>query len=561
MLANGHHLHPGDPGGPGGGLGKTGNRVLGDYTGALLPEFMDREGTAGQLQYLKMEAVTGAMPQDPFLLRLSVEKAIGGPIFGAFKENKGLSYVLKVRSQQQVDRLLRMNQLQDSTPVRITEHPRLNQRQCVVTNHDTTGLADDYLLQQLSTQGVKGLRRITRRGPDGKITNTATIVLTIKGTVIPQHIDFGWSRCKTRLFYPSPMLCFRCWEYGHTGKRCTNPQRICGRCCKVHPEDQESPSITEQTQEGAVNMRDTQNTRFQCPEEPFCKHCKSADHPVSSRKCALYLKEQAIQHLRVDMDIPYPQARREYEAQQGASQRSTTFSGVVNASKDAEIEALQTMVTKMRTEAESREKRMAEMERSLQSCTVNNRIETVKDHGTIGELVKQVAALTQTVQSLQRALDARDKQIAQQNKTIAQLLARESAPTDQDATATIDLTDPQHRNKSTTPLPALDVPTMKPPNVKPNVTANVAKWISNITPKNKKKPATDETNDGNASDHSMVSAVSKATGISNASHISNPSKRVHSGSDHSCPSGDSNPASSDSIRKNKQRKRGGKAKK
>lgn len=158
MLANGHHLHPGDPWGPGGGLGKTGNRVLGDYTGALLPEFMDREGTAGQLQYLKMEAVTGAMPQDPFLLRLSVEKAIGGPIFGAFKENKGLSYVLKVRSQQQVDRLLRMNQLQDSTPVRITEHPRLNQRQCVVTNHDTTGLADDYLLQQLSTQGVKGLR-------------------------------------------------------------------------------------------------------------------------------------------------------------------------------------------------------------------------------------------------------------------------------------------------------------------------------------------------------------------------------------------------------------------
>lgn len=117
MPANGRPLHPGDPGGPGGGYGCIDYRKNGDYTGQLLPDFMDPEGIAGQLQYLKMESIAGVMPQDPFLLRLSVEKAIGGPIFGAFKENKGLSYVLKVQSKEQYNRLLRMTQLQDRTPI------------------------------------------------------------------------------------------------------------------------------------------------------------------------------------------------------------------------------------------------------------------------------------------------------------------------------------------------------------------------------------------------------------------------------------------------------------
>lgn len=119
MLANGRPLHPGDPGGPGGGLGSMGNRMNGDYTGPLLPDYMDPTGTAGQLQYLKMESTAGVMPQDPFLLRLSVEKAIGGPIFGAFKENRGLSYVLKVRSQETLHQsATSMWSLQQSPPGR-----------------------------------------------------------------------------------------------------------------------------------------------------------------------------------------------------------------------------------------------------------------------------------------------------------------------------------------------------------------------------------------------------------------------------------------------------------
>lgn len=95
--------------------------------GPTLPSYLDRDGTAGALQYLKMQATAGPMPQDPFLLRTSVEKHIGARIEGAFKENRGVSYVLKVRSTAQFNKLLRMEKLCDGTPVSISEHPQLNQ--------------------------------------------------------------------------------------------------------------------------------------------------------------------------------------------------------------------------------------------------------------------------------------------------------------------------------------------------------------------------------------------------------------------------------------------------
>lgn len=148
-----------------------------------------------------------------------------------------MAYVLKVRGPEQVRRLLAMSKLADGTEIKIAEHPTLNQRMCVVFNADVTSLSDDYLTAQLTPQGVKAVRRIRKKTVNGDWENTPTIILTISGTVIPPHIDFGWSRCRTRNYYPSPMVCFQCWEYGHTGKRCQQPSRVCGRCSGVHTSD------------------------------------------------------------------------------------------------------------------------------------------------------------------------------------------------------------------------------------------------------------------------------------------------------------------------------------
>lgn len=553
-LANGYPLRLGDPGGPGGGGGGPSNLINGEYTGARLPHYMDRDGTAGQLQYLKMQAVSGQIPQDPFLLRLSVEKCIGGQIDGAYKENQGLSYVLKVRSQAQFNRLLKMSKLNDGTAISIIEHPQLNQTKCVVSNADATKLDDDYLKQQLAAQGVKDIRRIQRRKQDGSFENTSTIILTISGTVIPPHIDFGWTRCKTRNFYPSPMLCYRCWEYGHTGKRCTHPTRVCGRCSKVH----EDENVNTQGKSTST-ATDSKSERIPCTDAVFCKLCKSDDHSVSNRKCPIYVKEMAIQHVRVDMGISYPQAKREYEARMGASRSNGTYTSVVNASKDSEIEGLKTMVEQLRTDAKVKDARIAEMELALQNRGVNDRMSAVREHGTIDDLIKQVADLTATVQKLQRDLQKKDN-------FILKLLSRERTP-EAESVEIICETPVQlenHLSDSSAEIP----PTFS---VASNLTDKVTKWVNaigtnkeaGVTPKKTPKGKTVSkklNNDGNSTDGSMdsiISGHSVYTMDSSNTNQSNPGKRNREDSEASNNSSvnSTNAKRSSKVRKAKENKK------
>lgn len=545
-LAYGFPPLPGDPGGPVGKSGSPSNRVNGEYTGPRYPDFMDRDGTAGPLQFLKMQAVSGAIPQDPFLLRLSVEKYLGGPIEGAYKENRGIAYVLKVRSQAQFNRLLKMKTLNDGTAIEIKEHDQLNQRKCVVSNIDSVGLTDDYLKSQLASQGVKEIRRIKRKIPNGAWENTPTIILTIAGTVIPPHIDFGWSRCRTRNYYPSPMLCFHCWEYGHTGKRCPQQFRTCGRCSKTHPEDRPTNSST---LPGENPPMATQNERPACTEDPFCKHCKSGDHPVSSRRCATYLREVDIQHIRVDEGISYPQARKIYEARLAAGSSSTAYSGVVNASKDAENTELRSIIKQLQEDAKLKDRRMEEMERKLKSNTINDRMETSKKHGTIDDLVRQVAELSAMVSRLEKALMKKDEIIEAQAKELAKLRAVDS-----------------DSNPSAFSIPESEISdetvSRENSHLNPKNAKQIDEWFTsmgnNEAPlKVRKIPATTKPSTTNESGHetdtSMKSADSNQSLCSKLTDNSNPSKRTHENRNSSGESSTGSPKSkrTSNVRKGK----------
>ena len=415
----------GDPGGPGGG-GTPSNWVNGEYTGARYPSFMDPEGTSGQLQYLRMAAVYGNIPHDPFLLRMSVESAIGGKIDGAFKENRGMAYVLKVRSPDQFRRLLAMSKLADGTEIKIIEHPTMNQRMCVVSNADVTSLSDDYLTAQLAPQGIKAVRRIRRKNTSGDWENTPTIILTISGTVIPPHVDFGWSRCRTRNYYPSPMLCFHCWEYGHTGKRCQQPTRVCGRCSRNHTTGSNNPGVSIERANASqtdTSIQTSEQPMQQCTEAAYCKHCETNDHPVSSRKCPMYLREVDIQRIRIDEGVSYPQARRIFETRTNSASSRTTYSGAVNASKDDEINALKKDNARLEANSKAMEKRLHEMEKALKIGSISERIEVTRNHGTIEDLVQQVARLTTTVERLEKALANRNAEIAKKDAELMKLRA------------------------------------------------------------------------------------------------------------------------------------------
>lgn len=552
-LADGFSPHFGDPGGPGGGQGNPTNLFNGEYTGRRLPDYMDRDGSSGPLQILRMQAINGSLPNDPFLLRLSVEKCIGGPIVGAYKENKGLSYVLKVRSQSQFKRLIKMDQLNDGTAIQILEHPQLNQSKCVVSNYDSVGLSDDYLRAQLKNQGVKDIRRIMRKTSAGTWENTPTMILTIAGTVIPPHIDFGWSRCRTRNYHPSPMLCFRCWDYGHTGKRCPQPFRVCGKCSKVHPDDEVAAAVD--TREGTTN---TNKERPPCTNAQFCKICQVDDHAVSSRKCPAYVKEVEIQHIRVDLGVSYPQARKEFETRHGINTSNLSYAGVVNNSRDKEVDDLVATVKRLQADAKHKDQRIAEMEKSLQNRSVADRFDTVQKHGTIEELVRRVSELSQTVLRLEKTLAVKDEEIAKLRsaKTGSEIHYSNSAVSIPETPVALDAS--FYNCSTVTPNTEQEI-------TYPETTSQCAAWLTGKAQSkgsfSKKEKRQKEEHDDGASDASMSTAHSGGSGITEASvntRSSNTAKRNHPKSYHSS---DSQTLSPKAKRNTNNRKTGKKSKK
>ena len=366
-------------GDPGGG---SSNLFDGDFAGARLPSYMDPNGTYGAVQVLRMEATSGRLPNDPFLLRSSVEKCMGAKIDGAFPEGKdGITYALKIRSSNRIAKLMKMTSLADGTGIKIIEHPTLNVCRCVVNCQSVAGLDDRTIENGLADQGVRSIRRITRRNGD-KVEYTSTIILTVSGTVIPPHVDFGWTRCKTRPYYPAPMLCYICWNFGHTSKRCQQSHSTCGTCSKDHAVSRE----------------------IRCTAEEFCKRCDRHNHSLSSRKCPVYIKENEIQRLRVDLGISYPQARRRYE--QGRGQNS--FSNVTTAGKDQQITELSSKVDQLQQEMERKDRRIETLESSLSPGNNN----------MIADLLQKVELLTSEMRKKDERIQALESALQQSYGTV-----------------------------------------------------------------------------------------------------------------------------------------------
>lgn len=177
---------PGDPGGSAHGF------IDGTFTGATLPRYMDPHGNHGELIVLRMEPVTGKLPDHPFILRQSIEKRINGKIEGAIPEAQGRTYALKVRSRYHLEQLLSMNQLVDGTAVKVSHHPGLNSVRCVISCRDLMKVKEDEaILEYLKDQKVTDIRRITRKSGE-TVELTPTVILTVHGTTRPEHIDIGY---------------------------------------------------------------------------------------------------------------------------------------------------------------------------------------------------------------------------------------------------------------------------------------------------------------------------------------------------------------------------------
>lgn len=276
-------------------IGPT-NLYNGNPTQRTVPEWVDPLN--GQLEILLLRATKDKpLPSNPFLISKTINSAIG-PFKEAKSqrdENNRIQYILMVRNKAHIATLLNIKKLIDGTPIEIIHHPTLNQRKCVVTCREVLDMQETDLLAELSDQKVIGVKRITKWNKDSKTaTPTATLIITIQGTVIPKAIFFGFIRVTTRTFYPNPMQCYRCFQFGHTTKHCKRTSQLCRNC-------------------GQEN-HGTEGNEQTCRANAQCINCNS-EHAATSRDCPIWIKENLITRIRVDQGISHKEAKAIYQAQ------------------------------------------------------------------------------------------------------------------------------------------------------------------------------------------------------------------------------------------------------
>lgn len=273
---------------------KPTNVFEGNPTQRTVPEWIDPN--SGQLQILLLRAIgKNVLPANPFLVSKTVQ-AVTGPLRNVKtqrdNENR-IQYIIMIRDKNQVNKLLQMKSLIDGTPIEIVYHPTLNQRRCVVTCRDVIDIDEKDLLAELGDQDVTGVQRITRWDAIKKVKiPTPTLILTIRGTVIPEAVFFGFIRVSTRNYYSNPMQCYGCFKYGHTSKNCKQAAQLCRNCGKNH------------------NENDKERI---CEAEAYCVNC-TGKHPSTSRTCPEWKKEFQISKIRVDLGISYKEAKNKYES-------------------------------------------------------------------------------------------------------------------------------------------------------------------------------------------------------------------------------------------------------
>lgn len=268
---------------------------------------------------------------NPFIVGVSIELCIGekeARTVKAVREARGSRYLLRTNSRTIADKLKKMTQLTDGTEVEIISHPTLNTVQGTVYDPDSMNVAEKEIEGYLNTQGVHSVRRIKKR-VDGILHNTPLLVLTFRGTCLPKYVYFGVLRIPVRTYYPSPMICFNCGAYGHSGKSCQQCG-ICLQCSKQH----------------------TLAQGQQCQNPKYCFHCKDG-HAIISRECPKYKMEEKIVRIKVDQGISYPEARRIFAEENRKDTFSNVFQERLNkelAAKDLLIGTLQKQVAALMKE-------------------------------------------------------------------------------------------------------------------------------------------------------------------------------------------------------------------
>lgn len=175
--------------------------------------------------------------------------------------------------QDTIEKLISTTELQDGSTV-IAEHFPSQGSKCIIKCKEVAGRSEEDLKRRLETEGVTGVKALGKNG---------TFILSIKSNTPPPMIRIGPFKIQTEKYIPRPLLCRRCFVYGHAEKACRN-KPACRSCGNYHLK----------TPSGCPPMK--------------CRNC-GGKHLPTDRNCAVWKQELAICEAIASRKLPGKEAR------------------------------------------------------------------------------------------------------------------------------------------------------------------------------------------------------------------------------------------------------------
>ena len=201
----------------------------------------------------------------PFAINKGIEGVVGTP--KSIKRLRSGDLLIEVSRSTQANNLLKTKVLVD-VPVKVTPHRSLNSSKGVIRCLDIKDCSDEEILDNLASQNVSHLHRISVLR-EGVRKTTGTFILTFNTPTPPKTLKIGYLQVRVDTYIPNPVRCFNCQRYGHFKTSCSRPA-TCEKC----------------GEEG--HSGDT------CEGSPRCVNCQGC-HPSNSKTCPKWVQEKQIQ--------------------------------------------------------------------------------------------------------------------------------------------------------------------------------------------------------------------------------------------------------------------------
>ncbi|KAJ8037613.1 hypothetical protein HOLleu_18472 [Holothuria leucospilota] len=236
----------------------------------------------------------------PFAINKGIEGVVGTP--KSIKRLRSGDILVEVSRSTQANNLLKTKSLVD-VPVQVTPHRSLNSSKGVIRCPDIKNCSDEEILDNLASQHVSHLYRISVLR-EGVRKPTGTFILTFSTPKPPTTLKIGYLQVRVEIYIPSPVRCFNCQRYGHFKTNCSRAA-TCEKC----------------GQEGHAG--DT------CEESPRCVNCQGC-HSANDKTCPKWVEEKQIQKIKASSNITYKEARETFLSQDS---QLKSYAGAVRTAK------------------------------------------------------------------------------------------------------------------------------------------------------------------------------------------------------------------------------------